>query len=133
MADQVPRIRRTQLPGEALIVVRGEDWIDEESVVQAERFRRRFPDWGGGDSRHCSLAATTTWTTSAPGRSFGSLYSGSIWFPHSRPPASKSSPRSERRTSRSGSLAISAMDSNGSEARFTNSVPTCTVGQIPRR
>jgi len=46
MAERVPRIRRTQLPSGALIVVRGEDWIDEESVVQAERFRRRFPDWG---------------------------------------------------------------------------------------
>jgi len=46
MAERVPRIRRTPLPSGALIVVRGEDWIDEASVVQAERFRRRFPDWG---------------------------------------------------------------------------------------
>jgi len=26
--------------------VRGEDLVDDDTALQAERFRRRFPDWG---------------------------------------------------------------------------------------
>lgn len=46
MADRVPRIRRAPLPADVLVVVRGEDLLDDDSATQAERFRRRFPDWG---------------------------------------------------------------------------------------
>jgi hypothetical protein len=46
MSERVPRIRNTPLPRDGLIIVRGEDWIDTATAAQAERFRRRFPDWG---------------------------------------------------------------------------------------
>lgn len=45
MPERVPRIRRTPLPVDAVIVVRGEELIDDDSALQAKRFRRRFPDW----------------------------------------------------------------------------------------
>jgi hypothetical protein len=46
VSERTPRIRRTPLPDDAVIVVRGEDLVDDDAVAQAERFRRRFPDWG---------------------------------------------------------------------------------------
>ena len=45
MAERVPRIRRAPLPADALIVVRGDDLIEGSSQLQAEEFRRRYPDW----------------------------------------------------------------------------------------
>lgn len=46
MDERVPRIRRAPLPAEVLVVVRGEDLVDDDSAAQVVRFRRRFPDWG---------------------------------------------------------------------------------------
>lgn len=46
MTERVPRVRRMPIPIDALIVVRGEDHVEGDSAVQAELFRRRFPDWG---------------------------------------------------------------------------------------
>ena len=46
MAERHPRVRRSPLPADALIVVRGDDLMDGSSLVQAEMFRRRYPDWG---------------------------------------------------------------------------------------
>ena len=45
MPERVPRIRRAPLPADALIVVRGDDLIEGSSHLQAEEFRRRYPDW----------------------------------------------------------------------------------------
>jgi hypothetical protein len=45
MAERVPRIRRAPLPADALIVVRGDDLLAGSSRLQAEEFRRRYPDW----------------------------------------------------------------------------------------
>jgi hypothetical protein len=45
MAERVPRIRRAPLPADALIVVRGDDLLAGSSHLQAEEFRRRYPDW----------------------------------------------------------------------------------------
>jgi len=45
VAERVPRIRRAPLPAEALIVVRGDDLMEGSSQLQAEEFRRRYPDW----------------------------------------------------------------------------------------
>ncbi len=44
--ERTPRIRRTPLSADVRIVVRGEDLGDDTAALQAERFRRRFPDWG---------------------------------------------------------------------------------------
>ena len=43
-----PRIRRAAIPGDALLVVRGEADDDDADVAlrQAVLFRRRYPDWG---------------------------------------------------------------------------------------
>lgn len=46
MTERVPRVRRMPIPIDALIVVRGEDQVEDDSAVQAELFRRRFPGWG---------------------------------------------------------------------------------------
>ena len=44
---RIPRIRQADIPGDAFLVVRGEDVDDlEVSVRQAGLFRRRYPDWG---------------------------------------------------------------------------------------
>ncbi len=45
-ADNGPRIRRAALPGDAIVVVRGEDLGLDAPRTQAERFRRRYPGWG---------------------------------------------------------------------------------------
>jgi hypothetical protein len=41
-----PRIRRAPIPGDVLLVVRGDDLEPEASRHRAESFRRRYPDWG---------------------------------------------------------------------------------------
>lgn len=46
VSERVPRIRRASLPADVRIVVRGEDLDHDDFAAQAERFRRRFPDWG---------------------------------------------------------------------------------------
>src|SRR4051812_23069514 len=43
---RAPRIRRAPVPDDAVLVVRGDDLDPATSRVQAELFRRRFPDWG---------------------------------------------------------------------------------------
>jgi hypothetical protein len=43
---QIPRIRRAPLPGDAVIVVRGDGLDPATSRRQALMFRRRYPDWG---------------------------------------------------------------------------------------
>lgn len=46
VTQRLPRIRRTPIPVDAVIVVRGEELAADDSAIQAVRFRRRFPDWG---------------------------------------------------------------------------------------
>jgi hypothetical protein len=43
---RAPRIRRAPIPGDAVLVVRGDDLDHTTSQHQAEAFLRRFPDWG---------------------------------------------------------------------------------------
>src|SRR3954464_4768018 len=43
---RAPRIRRAPVPDDGVLVVRGDDLDPRTSRVQAELFRRRFPDWG---------------------------------------------------------------------------------------
>lgn len=45
MSERVPRIRRTPLADDALIVVRGDDLVEGAAGPQAIEFRRRYPDW----------------------------------------------------------------------------------------
>lgn len=46
MAEDLPRIRRAPLPGDAVIVVRGQPADPLEARTLAEDFRERFPGWG---------------------------------------------------------------------------------------
>lgn len=43
---RAPRFRGAPIPDDAVLVVRGDDLEPENSRLQAEAFRRRFPDWG---------------------------------------------------------------------------------------
>ena len=43
---RIPRVRRAQLPDDAVLVVRGDNLDPVTARHQAEVFRRRFPDWG---------------------------------------------------------------------------------------
>ena len=45
MAENVPRIRRTALPDDALLVVRGDELYERILRADATRFRRRFAAW----------------------------------------------------------------------------------------
>lgn len=44
-AGELPRIRLTPLPDEALLVVRGDELDAAVLRADAERFRRRYPGW----------------------------------------------------------------------------------------
>jgi hypothetical protein len=44
--DASPRVRQAPLPGDAVLVVRGDILDDELLRLDAARFTRRFPDWG---------------------------------------------------------------------------------------
>ncbi len=43
---RAPRIRRAPIPSGGVLVVRGDDLDPGTNRIQAEAFRRRFPDWG---------------------------------------------------------------------------------------
>ena len=45
-SERTPRIRRSGVPDDALIVLRGDDLRPATARHQAEVFRRRYPDWG---------------------------------------------------------------------------------------
>jgi hypothetical protein len=45
-AGEMPRIRLTSVPDEALLVVRGDELDVAVLRADAERFRRRYPGWG---------------------------------------------------------------------------------------
>ena len=45
MADAIPRIRRTPIPEDASLVVRGDELDEQILRADATRFRRRFARW----------------------------------------------------------------------------------------
>lgn len=52
---RVPRVRRTPLPDDAVLVVRGDTLDPDRILKEARRFLRRFPDWGRyGISAFCA-------------------------------------------------------------------------------